>query len=78
MSQLKTVPTFTFKQGDIFKMDSSVERPITVNYYNGSIELEQDGEYDAPEIIQIHPEYIKAFFKEVLKHIPEAEQWLKK
>lgn len=76
MAELITVPTFTFKQGDFIKGDSIVEQPLSVDFYDGSICIRQDGEYDVPEQIIIHPEYIAAFFKEVLKHKKYADEFL--
>lgn len=78
MTELITVPTFTFKQGDLFKGDNEVERPIVVEYYNGSITISQDGDYDQAESITIHPKFLKGLFKEIIKHQPEAEHFLKK
>jgi len=78
MPDLITVPTFTFKQGNIFNADPEVERPITVSYYNGTIELLQDGEYDQPEKILIHPSFLNKLFQEIKKHLPEALECLKK
>jgi hypothetical protein len=77
MPELITVPTFTFNQGDIINGDVDVEVPISVDYYNGCICLRQDGDYDKQEEIKIHPKHVKAFFKEVLKHLPDAEYHLK-
>lgn len=75
MSELITVPTFTFKQGELF--DTDVEQPLHVDYFNGSIQIRQDGGYDQQESINISSKHIKAFFKEVLKHLPDAEHYLK-
>lgn len=72
MAELITVPTFTYNQGSVYKGDENTERPITVNYYNGSIELQQEGEYDQPESIIIQPDHIDKLFKEIKKHLPEA------
>ena len=66
--ELITVPTFTFDQGDVFDLDSGSERPVSVRYYDGSIEMEQNG-----ESIIISPKYAKALFKEVVKHMDEAQ-----
>ena len=76
MADLTTVPTFTFRQGSLFDGDIDVERPITVKFYNGSISIEQEGEFDKDEIVLFHPKFLKAFCKEILKHLPEAEHWL--
>ena len=76
MSKLITVPTFTFNQGGIFNSDNEVERPISVDFYNGAICIRQDGEYDVQEEIIIHPKFVAAFFKEVLKHKKEADSFL--
>lgn len=67
MAHLKTVPTFVFNQN----AEDMFEQPITVAYYNGSIELSQND-----ESIVIHPELIKGLFKEIIKHQPEAQGWL--
>jgi hypothetical protein len=54
-------------------MDNEVERPISVDFYNGSICLRQDGEYDEQEKINIHPAFLDKLFKEIKKHQKEAE-----
>lgn len=71
MSELITVPTFVFNQGDLG--DMKFELPIHVDYYNGTIVLRQDGDYDAQETINISPEYLDKLFKEIKKHLPEAK-----
>lgn len=76
MSKLTTVPTFTFNQGGPFNMDGETEKPIHVDFYNGCIVIRQDGIYSQQEEILIHPKYLKAFCKEIQKHLPEAEHWL--
>lgn len=77
MAELKTVPRLIFNQGDLFVGDSSVERPIRVAYYNGTIQLEQDGDYDQPKVIAISVDYFEKLVKEIRKHLPEATRFLK-
>lgn len=72
MAELVTVPTFTFQQGSVAKADSDYESPIRVEFYNGSISLRQEGEYDVEEVINIHPKYFEKLFKEIKKHMPDA------
>lgn len=70
MANLITVPNFVFQQE---YSDGSFEQPIWVQYYNGTISLEQDG-----QSISILPECLTQLFKEIKKHQDEAEKWLKK
>jgi hypothetical protein len=72
MPELTTVPMFVFKQGDPFAGDGNCEYPIEVKYYNGCICFDQEG-----NSINISPAFAKALFREVLKHLPEAENKLK-
>lgn len=72
MSELVTVPTFTFQQGSMAKNDSDYESPIRVEFYNGTICLRQWGEYDVEECINVHPKYLEKLFKEIKKHMPNA------
>lgn len=76
MSELITVPTFTFNQGSLFNGDTDVERPIHVDYYNGTITLRQEGEFTQEETINIHPKFLDALFKEIKKHLPNANKML--
>ncbi len=75
-TKLITVPTFTFNQGDIY-VDAENERPIYVDFYNGTICLRQDGEYDVQESINIHPKFFEALVKAIRKHQSEAKEILK-
>lgn len=70
MSSLITVPSLLVKNGE--------QRPIKVNYYTGSIELQQFGEYDEPESIIIDTDSAKQVFAQIIKHIPEAKEWLER
>lgn len=73
MPDLITVPTFTYYQGDIFNGDDpECERPIHVDYYNGSICLRQDDGYNNENSISISPKYMDKLFKEIKKHLPDA------
>lgn len=76
MADLITVPTFTFQQGKLG--DTDWESPIQVHFYNGSISLEQEGNFDINESIQIHPKHFQRLFKEIKKHLPEAKKHLEK
>lgn len=67
MAHLVTVPNFVFDQEN----DDISEYPITVAYYNGSIELSQ-----RDNSIILHPDLVKQLFKEIIKHQPEAQHWL--
>lgn len=69
MAHLVTVPNFVFNQE---KEDIS-EYPITVAYYQDTIELSQ-----RDNSIILNPAFIKQLFKEITKHQPEAEKWLKR
>lgn len=77
-TELITVPTFEFKQGDIFSGTDNAEKPINVDFYNGSICLRQDGGYEKQETINILPEYVDALFRAIKKHRKEAEFFIKK
>lgn len=77
MAELITVPTFTFNQGDMYQSDPDSERPIHVDFYNGTICLRQDGEFEQQEEIKISPKYLDRFFREIKKHLPDAEAVLK-
>lgn len=72
MSELITVPTFTFQQGDPFSGEGSPEYPIQVLYYHTCISLEQNG-----NSININYEYFEKLFREIRKHLPEATSKLK-
>jgi hypothetical protein len=69
MPELITVPSFIYEQGDLFGGDTNIERPIRVEYYNGSICLDQ-GENGS---IVILPEHVEKLFKEIKKHRKDAE-----
>lgn len=68
-TRLRTVPTFTFYQSN----EDGIEQPINVCFYNGTITLEQNNN----EVL-IMPSELKALFKAIQKHQPEAEHWLSK
>lgn len=69
---LTTVPTFTFPQGDPFSgEDTNIEYPVTVEYYDGGISFEQNG-----NSVVISYEHAKTLFRETMKHIPEAKRKL--
>lgn len=75
MAELITVPTFVFNQGDVFS-ENGAERPVHIDYYNGSVCIRQyDG--DEKNEIVLSPEFVKPLFKEIIKHLPEAEHCLK-
>lgn len=63
-TELDTTPSFTYEQDN---EDGMVERPITVVYYNGSIELKQSG-----NSVLIVPELTKELFREIERHKAEA------
>jgi hypothetical protein len=80
MSELITVPTFTFHQGDPFLNDGTAEREIRVEYYqDDAISIRQDDPSDNTyqEII-IKEAYLKKLFKAIEKNFPEARKALKK
>ena len=78
MAELITVPTFTFNQGDVFAgCDVVAERPVRINFYLDSIEIEQDGDFDQPERVLLSVEYFEKLVKEIRKHLPEATKFLK-
>lgn len=77
MAELISVPTFIFNQGEIFQ-DETCEKPIHVDYYNGTIVLRQDGEFKQQEEIKISPIFLEKLFKEIKKHQPNAEKLLKR
>ena len=75
-TELITVPTFTFNQQDAEK--DVWEEPISVDFYNGTICLRQNGNYDEQENINISVEYFEALFKAIRKYKPIAEDILAK
>ena len=74
-NHLITVPTFTYQQGKHFD-DSFKENPIQVSFYNGSIELSQEGGSDENKTVLIHPDHFEPLFKAIKKNMPEALNWL--
>lgn len=71
MAELKTTPTFTFKQGDIY---NGGEQPIQVTYYqNDIVELETDN-----GSVLISRDYAKALFREINKQWSVAQFFLDK
>lgn len=73
MTQLITVPTFTFSQGEVYDGHSY---PIQVCYYNGVagkvIELRQgDNAVEFFDVAQLGE-----LLKEVKRHLPDATVWL--
>lgn len=77
MTELITVPTFTFNQGDIFNQEIPSERPIQVLYYDGTIALRQESsEFESDNEILIEPTFLDALFKAIKKHQKEANQKL--
>lgn len=74
-TELITVPTFTFNQGDQF-IDSEFERPISVDFYDGSIVLRQDKENDIQNQILIHPKYFNDLLREIKRHKKDADFFL--
>ena len=71
MSNLVTLPTFIFRQGELHE---GGELPIQVIYYrDGVIELNQEGQ----EII-IQYDYLRKLFNEIKKHYPEAMRKIEK
>lgn len=75
MSDLITAPTFTFRQGKNSN-GSFEENPIQVSFYNGTIELRQEGDYEQDETVQLSPQYVNALFKAIKKNMPEAKEWM--
>ena len=73
MSELITVPTVNFEQGDVFDGYGNCERPIQIQYHHGNICLEQCGN----EIV-IHEDYLNKLFSTIKKHLPEAIKYLSK
>ena len=68
ISDLINVPSFVITQTD---SEGNIEQPIWVQFYNGTVSLEQDG-----QSINILPEIIPELFKAIKKHTPEAEKLL--
>jgi hypothetical protein len=75
-TELITVPTFVFHQGDLG--DDTFEMPIHVDFYNGTIVLRQKGDYDQMEEIKLSPENLDVLFKEIKRHKLDAESMLKR
>ncbi len=74
MTNLITVPTFNFSQGDIF---DGAENPVQVCYYNNGddvlIELSQEEHHI--NFTNIHQ--LKKLVKLIEKNLPEAKNKLK-
>lgn len=71
-TELTTVPTFNFPQGDPFMQEVSSEHPITVRYFNDEvIELEQEG-----RTVVISARFLNGLFREIKRHLPEATKHL--
>lgn len=77
MTDLTKVPTFTFRQGKI-STGTCDESSIQVSYYNGTIELRQEGCFEQDEIITISTKHFDALYKAIKKHLPEAMEWLER
>lgn len=77
MSDLTTVPTFTYRQGK-HSDGNFEENPIQVEYYNGAIILRQEGAFDIDENISISPKHLDALFRAIKKNMPEAKVWLER
>lgn len=69
-TRLSRLPHFTFYQDEY---EGFQEDPVNVTYYNGTIELEQNGNE-----IMIEPHHLKSLMKSVLKNLPEALAMLEK
>lgn len=70
-SQLRTVPTFNFSQGELG--EDNFEFPITVSYYSDNIvELEQEG-----ETVVIRVENLQRLTTMIKKYHAEVEAKLK-
>lgn len=67
---LSRLPHFTFHQDEVAEES---EYPINVTYYNGSIELEQNGN----EII-LQPDHVRSLMRAILKNRADAEKMLEK
>lgn len=76
MAKLITVPTFTFYQSDLLYQEINAEKPIHVDYYNGTIVLRQEGQFTAQNEILISPDHMNFLFKEIKKHLKEATEIL--
>jgi hypothetical protein len=79
MPDLITVPTITFNQGDIFAEDPQSERPIQIDFYDGTICLRQIYEGDNEQEIILSRYHVEKLFKEIKKHLPAVdEHWKQK
>lgn len=76
MSELITVPSFVYYQGELG--DDIYERPLVVKFYcGGVIEITQeDGKYKND--IQISVNHVEKLFREIKKHLSEATTILNK
>ena len=70
-TELITVPTFTFNQGELGGIDW--DYPIQVSYYNNGVELIQEG-----NSVVVDYAHLNNLFKEIKKHLKEAKQILDK
>ncbi len=67
---LSRLPHFTFYQDEV---QEEGEAPINVTYYNGSIELEQNG-----DSILLQPDHVRSLLRAILKNKANAEAMLEK
>jgi len=73
MTTLITVPTAQIKQGELIE-ENDAEFPITAVYYEGGVELKQDGRGS----IYISYKHLKCVCKEIQRHIPQLEKFYNK
>jgi len=70
MANLVIVPNFMYDQGDVF---DGGEAPIQVLYYNDDlVELKQ-----GDDKVLIRAKDLNKLFREIKKHLPEAQKCLK-
>lgn len=67
---LSRLPHFTFYQDEIEEVS---EPPINVTYFNGAIELEQNGNE-----IMLNPDHVRSLLRTILKNRADAEAMLEK
>lgn len=75
MTELVTVPTFSFSQGDVYE---GYQLPVSVRYYNGLDDsLEISIAQEDIEIVFSNLQVLKALVKEIERHHSEAYKNLK-
>lgn len=75
-TELTTVPTFIFYQGQLMA-DTDAEFPIQVTFWDEGDSVELKMLDDSGREITLSTKHMKRLFKEIERHLPEATKKLK-